>query len=850
MLRSRSRRRRGEEGQVLVMALAFIALFAAASVAVLNYASRTQSQKQHSEVTAQTDSLAEGGAIFALADSNRGDSSCASGNSGILTMQSNDKVQYSTVNCASATSGSSSLAASCTLCLLGTADNTLSAAKAPMAVTGTVAINGGVSLSNGSPLTSTAVGTTPGFIGLVKPSTCATSGPDKCTPNAVAISAISDPLQSSLPPPTGAGAPQSIKVTGGTTTLSPGVYTALDVSGGGTISLRSGVYVITGPVSSSGSGSIVSDSSDPDPNKRGVLIYLTCADNQGRPRSCNTGESGASVSLSGNGAFSVNSLPPGSGSPYAGVVLYSDRNNTSQISLQGNGNSLSGTVYAKSGSLHIGGNGSASITGRLLATSVDIQVSGQVGTGFSLTGVAGGLNVCSLSDVNVSGTSGSTTSSGRAVLQAACSGGSAIASFTYGGTAVNKAPAITSASSTAFTAGSAGSFQATATGFPTPAFSQAGNLPSGVTLSSSGLLSGTPAAGTGGTYPLTITAANGVSPNATQSFTLTVNQAPAITSASAATFTTGSAGSFQATATGLPAPTFSETGNLPSGATLSSSGLLSGTPTAGTGGTYPLTITATNAVGSSAPQSFTLTVNQAPAITSGTTATFTVGSAGSFQATPSGFPAPTFTETGALPTGVTLNPSGLLAGTPGAGMGGTYLLTIIATNGVGSNATQSFTLTVNQPLAITSITSSNHAGGTPGKAEVGDTFSVAFNNALQPSTVATGSQTMTLCSKNACSPNVSNTQTNIVIGGLTAAAGFTVDTNYVSGGGSGSSATASGTLSLSSDHKTVTFTITSISGTMTTGTAKTFTFSPLATIKDTNGSGASSFNQTTATRLF
>ena len=39
-------------------------------------------------------------------------------------------------------------------------------------------------------------------------------------------------------------------------------------------------------------------------------------------------------------------------------------------------------------------------------------------------------------------------------------------------------------------------------------------------------LAGTPAAGTGGTYPLTITAANGVGPDATQSFTLTVNQAP------------------------------------------------------------------------------------------------------------------------------------------------------------------------------------------------------------------------------------------------------------------------------------------------------------------------------------
>ena len=41
-----------------------------------------------------------------------------------------------------------------------------------------------------------------------------------------------------------------------------------------------------------------------------------------------------------------------------------------------------------------------------------------------------------------------------------------------------------------------------------------------------GVLSGTPAAGTHGNYPLTITASNGVSPNATQNFTLTVNPPP------------------------------------------------------------------------------------------------------------------------------------------------------------------------------------------------------------------------------------------------------------------------------------------------------------------------------------
>src|SRR5207253_6373932 len=60
-------------------------------------------------------------------------------------------------------------------------------------------------------------------------------------------------------------------------------------------------------------------------------------------------------------------------------------------------------------------------------------------------------------------------------------------------------------------------------------------------------------------YPLTFTASNGVSPNATQSFTLTVIGPPAITSADHATFSVGSAGSFTVTTTaGNPATTSSE----------------------------------------------------------------------------------------------------------------------------------------------------------------------------------------------------------------------------------------------------------------------------------------------------
>jgi Concanavalin A-like lectin/glucanases superfamily/Putative Ig domain/Bacterial Ig domain/Matrixin len=176
---------------------------------------------------------------------------------------------------------------------------------------------------------------------------------------------------------------------------------------------------------------------------------------------------------------------------------------------------------------------------------------------------------------------------------------------------INEPPTFTSASSTTFTVGTNGSFQLTASGYPTTfTFTNTGNsLPSGVTLTSAGLLSGTPAAGTGGSYSLTFQADNGISPAATQSFTLTVNQAPAITSASSTTFTVGTAGTFTATATGYPPPTFSETGALPGGVTLSSGGVLSGTPNADTDGSYPFTLKASNGVGTDATQSFTLTVN-------------------------------------------------------------------------------------------------------------------------------------------------------------------------------------------------------------------------------------------------
>jgi hypothetical protein len=309
---------------------------------------------------------------------------------------------------------------------------------------------------------------------------------------------------------------------------------------------------------------------------------------------------------------------------------------------------------------------------------------------------------------------------------------------------IGQAPAITSASSATFTAGTAGTFAVTTTGYPAPSLTETGALPTGVTFvdnkNGTATLAGTPAAGTGGTYSLTIKAHNGIGTDATQTFTLTVDQAPAFTSANSTTFTVSAAGTFTVTTTGTPAPSLTETGVLPSGVTFTDNGngtaTLAGTPAAGTSGNYSLTIKAHNGIGTDAAQTFTLTVGQPAAITSAASTTFTVGTAGTFAVTTTGYPAPSLTETGALPTGVTFvdnkNGTATLAGTPAAGTGGTYSLTIKAHNGIGTDATQTFTLTVDQAPAFTSANSTTFTVSAAG------TFTVTTTGTPAPSLTETG----------------------------------------------------------------------------------------------------------------
>ena len=173
-----------------------------------------------------------------------------------------------------------------------------------------------------------------------------------------------------------------------------------------------------------------------------------------------------------------------------------------------------------------------------------------------------------------------------------------------------------------------------AAGFmPFPTLTESGALPDGVTYVDSGGgeadIEGT-TSGDGsedGVYPITITAHDGIEPDATETFVLTVAppSPPAFTSAPGTTVEVGTPFSFDVTTSGAPTSFIRASGQghgfhppppFPSGVSFSDSeegsGTLSGT--ASTPGTYEATFTATSVQQSfqTVTQTFTLTVLQPP----------------------------------------------------------------------------------------------------------------------------------------------------------------------------------------------------------------------------------------------
>ena len=224
----------------------------------------------------------------------------------------------------------------------------------------------------------------------------------------------------------------------------------------------------------------------------------------------------------------------------------------------------------------------------------------------------------------------------------------------------------------------------------------AGALPNGITLSSSGVLSGTPAVGNGAGASITVQASDSFGCVATASLNLKVC---AVIGFQQFVLSNGQVGvpySQPLNATSGTAPySYSLTsGTLPGGLTLNpSTGVISGTPTAGNGAGANIIVQAVDAFGCSGTRGFTVKICPTITVTPGVLPIPQVGSPYSQAITASGGVGPyTYSlTTGTLPSWATLNSStGIISGTPNTTVGAAFTVTAVDVNGCGGSQTYNF----------------------------------------------------------------------------------------------------------------------------------------------------------------
>ncbi len=152
-------------------------------------------------------------------------------------------------------------------------------------------------------------------------------------------------------------------------TLSPGIYTTISNSH----TLNPGIYVIKNGITLNGNDIITGT---------GVMLYFACSN---YPTPCTTGQTGAGITATGNGALRLTAPTAAqcttqtSVCPYQGITIFSDRNNASTLTFRGNGSSesggtsgSSGTFYLKSGTLDLRGNG-YTLSSQIIAAKLDMN---------------------------------------------------------------------------------------------------------------------------------------------------------------------------------------------------------------------------------------------------------------------------------------------------------------------------------------------------------------------------------------------------------------------------------------------------------------------------------------------
>ena len=300
----------------------------------------------------------------------------------------------------------------------------------------------------------------------------------------------------------------------------------------------------------------------------------------------------------------------------------------------------------------------------------------------------------------------------------------------------------------------------------------AGTMPTGLSLTSSGVITGTPTRA--GPFNIILRATDTGGFTSDQAYTLTVgsptlNLAPS----SVASGTVASTYSQTFTTTGGVSPyTYALTGALPGGITFNSStGVLSGTPTAG--GTFAFSVSSTDAsTGAGAPfsitRNYTLSVG-APTVTvtPPSLPAATVATAFSQTLLASGGTAPyTYSvASGALPAGVVLSSSGVLSGTPTTG--GSFGFSVTAKDSSGGpggpySGTRAYTLAVGkaaQALSFPAQSPASHTLVAGGSFAIGplatsnsptDPARPIVYSSLTPAVCSVAGVTVTMVSAGAC----------------------------------------------------------------------------------------------------
>ncbi len=225
-----------------------------------------------------------------------------------------------------------------------------------------------------------------------------------------------------------------------------------------------------------------------------------------------------------------------------------------------------------------------------------------------------------------------------------------------------------------------------------------GALPSGFFLdSSSGLVSGTPAAA--GTFDFTISATGARGATASRAYALVVNPLPALGTTTAPAGDVGVGYRLPLDLHGGTAPyTFTVAAHLPPGLTLhAATKMIRGVPTAA--GSYAFTVKVVDAAGATVTQPYTIAIDPPLVIRTTHLLPGELGTTYSRSITASGGTGPiAFQALAAPPPGLTFDSAGVLSGTPT--VHGTFALAVAVTDQAGARVRRDFGVAIATVFAV------------------------------------------------------------------------------------------------------------------------------------------------------